>query len=316
VRFIAYKLQPIGMTPFRWRAIATVLVLGFSVPGCSSQDAGNSCPASKTMSKESAQNLKEENIKNVDVFAVEDSTMPMQQTSFVVRTMLARLFYPVSLESSAHPSADRALCDAIRSFETSAALSPDGVLTFGEFEKLASFANRYGETNINLPSKSVTVFSDFAFAQGTWVISGDQIAAPINHTSISCSKSDSTCTVFDVSFYGNDPSTLSSNREYYAITKWVGKQVEAVNSSDCAETKLAINGETGNVFELNQPIASEKCQGLSRELINVNRPARLITLEDGSKVASEFYRKRIEETLKVLWPTARKAMEAMKQTAK
>jgi len=99
------------------------------------------------------------------------------------------------------PSEEQIL-QAVKSFQKSIGNKPDGVLTMGQFDELARRVTRSADTPVYPTTfgENIRVYieSNFALAEGTWIIEGQKIAYPINHSRISCSKHTGICEVVQV----------------------------------------------------------------------------------------------------------------------
>ncbi len=303
-----------------------LFVIGLTATGCrwmseqSSALTEASCPSSRVVTKAETERMKKEEIEQLDAFSAfalespDDKSNTPENLALVVKMALARLYYPVSLERLGTPHDDPQLCSAWRKFESSAGINVDGVVTIAELGRLVGAADKATETNIVLPMRSVIAYPDYVSVQGTWVMQGETIAWPINHSNITCSKSDRTCVEFSVNLSGGaddgSPALLNSNVEHYDLRVWTAEQVEAVSEALCAETRLTINTKSKTAFSVTAPLDKPSCREFQSKagLPTQKRPPRLSVLEDGFEVSRRFYEQRRETAKKMFAPSVQEAL--------
>jgi hypothetical protein len=134
-----------------------------------------------------------------------------------------------------------------------------GVLTFGQMDILGHRADAVGTQNvrISLPVGAqdgpiVTVNDDFASAEGTWVIEGDQIAWPLNIATYQCSRKSGYCTESDV-YIDNQSAPFYSvftEQDTVPITSWKDQKVVLTTEATCRNITVTINARAKEVYEI------------------------------------------------------------------
>jgi hypothetical protein len=241
--------------------------------------------------------------RETDVFvamaagASDDASRRKDVTAAVLLTKyyLHQLFYPVNLEKTIHPADDPEFYATLSDFERRAGLAVDGKFTFAEFSRLAYLASVETETEISTITKFVHVDNAYASATGTWTMQADTIADPVNRSEIRCSRFDSTCTVFTASVLlpsekdlgGSKGGLLTTDVQYYDVTRWTPGEVQALAKSECRQTTLTMNAETQQVYEVTTDLTREGCP-----VLGALKQPRVTTLEDGFRLIRKVYEAR------------------------
>lgn len=241
-------------------------------------------------------------VQNLDVFVAMAIAEPgptrddrVAGTVLLIKSYLHRLFYPVSFETTSHPAEDPDFYRALAQFEQRAQLTLDGTFTVAEAARLKTLAARATETEIGVvPWKLVAGDATHASAEGTWVLQGERIAAPVNKGRVLCWRADGICTVFtaDVFVPGDDPDDrrdgmlLTTDVAYYDIVRWTANEVRAESRTACRHNTLTLNWLTDQVHTISTDIVQEGCLGGP-----LPRP-RVASLEDGASVAAFFQQRR------------------------
>lgn len=197
---------------------------------------------------------------------------------------------------------------AIKDFQTSIGDKADGILTMAQFEELGRRANRSTDTPIYPPTfgEDIHVYIDnnFALSEGTWIIEGEPIAYPINHSKISCKKNAGVCEIVQVDVSipkidgkGNSYS-LHVSTQNYNIISWTTDEVVSQSVGECRKVLLTMSKSSGEVFEITTNVGKEGC-GIS-ELLTLPKleTPRIAKLVGGFDTVHKFWQERKSEVSK------------------
>jgi len=205
------------------------------------------------------------------------------------------------------PSEEQKL-QAIKDFQTSIGDKADGVLTISQFEELGRRATRSTDTPI-YPSTfgediSVYIDTNFAKAEGTWIIEGEPIAYPINHSKISCQKYAGICEVvqIDVAIPDIDDKdhsySFQLSTQNYDVISWTTDEVVSQSVGECRKVLLTMNTGSSEVFEITRNVGKEGCDiGGLLTLPQLETP-RIAKLVGGFNQAQKFWQEREMEISK------------------
>ncbi len=169
----------------------------------------------------------------------------------------------------------------------------------------------------------LSVFSienEYVSTEGTWTIEGEKIANPINHSKITCRKSEKTCDIeqVDVEVMSADPNALSNdqhtvytqNSESFEITSWSNAEVIAQENGECRSTIMTINIRDSEVFQITRN-SGGNCGILPK--LKSPRIARLIPT---GKFSFDFWTERRRASLKYRNADVAKQMKQMAEAMK
>jgi hypothetical protein len=190
--------------------------------------------------------------------------------NYMARLSLANLGYAIDLRTPEAPLTDPETVLAVRLFEERARLNADGVLTFGELERLMRMADLSRLTRLSVGLgfhvSSSSTQGGRVFASGSWSMS--DIAHPLNYSEITCDVGERVCEekviwVSGPSVTGSnaDISTyvISSHTDHYEIDRWENGVLDATASSACRQTRLSINTRTELVTSTTQDLDPAGC---------------------------------------------------------
>ena len=141
---------------------------------------------------------------------------------------------------------------AVRAFQADLGDPATGVLTVWQIHSLEQRAEMQKLSTVGFPTQFYSQnWGDYASVRGTMVIIDDQIAWPVNHTTISCSRPESTCeftqiylAIPDKSSWSQTYSVMQGLDETYQIVRWEGDVIDATRphqKTDCRTTSLSLN---------------------------------------------------------------------------
>lgn len=254
--------------------------------------------------------------------------IPIAVFYWLTRKSLAELYYPIDLRTPFQPLNDAETMDAIRQFETRIGVTPDGILTLGEYSQLQSYAQLSSLTRIFIGGVlSVSTVGNSVFASGTWRLETDLPAYPINHSEISCFIPDGICTE---KFVNVDSPRLRDGKvtgsqysvntgEYtYQIDRWEAGVMEASSTSGCRRVRLTINTNTELVSQTTEDADKVGCELMfSTERLPLINGVRVAVLRDSFQTQWDHFeaiRSQIEpfqgsmfDQLKAIMTTSRTA---------
>ena len=220
-----------------------------------------------------------------------------------VSLMLGRLAY-------FEPLSEKATREAIKKFQRDIDQPQTGELTFGQLNELYRRGIRITDNPIYLGTYGdkldlFRVKDHSVRTQGTWVIEGEKIAHPINHSSIVCYKNRSICEVDTVNI--SVPSLKESDesyhfnlyKEYFDVISWTNAEVVAQGGTECRAFILTLNILNNEVFQITRNKTEKGCEFGASKIPLLEKP-RITRLIPGFKLSFEFWKKRKKATLKYL----------------
>ncbi|WP_033070127.1 hypothetical protein [Thalassospira australica] len=201
---------------------------------------------------------------------------------------------------------------AVKAFQKSIGNKADGVLTMGQFEELGRRATRSTDTPV-YPSTfgediRVYIETDFAIAEGTWIIEGQRIAYPINHSKITCRKYSGVCEVVqaDVAVPNLDENSnsysLHLSTENYEVISWSMDEVVSQSVGECRKTLMTMSKSSGEVFQVTSNVGKEGCEiGGLLALPQLETP-QVAKMVGGFDTAQKFWQERKTEISKFYGP--------------
>lgn len=212
------------------------------------------------------------------------------------------------------PFPEKQIREAIKRFQHDIGQPETGELTLGQYEELELRSTRISDTPVYLPTfvdkLKVYGYSDFVTAEGTWIIEGEKIYDPINHSKINCYKSQGTCEVFQafttipkLSGRGmlgqiEDSYTLNMSEYTFKVISWMDSEVISQSEAKCRTTIMTINIKNNEVFQITRNKGDSCNTGLGN-LPQLEKP-RISKLIPGYKFSYEFWANRKREARKYL----------------
>jgi hypothetical protein len=212
---------------------------------------------------------------------------------------------------------------AVRAFQDDLGQDATGELTFGQWQTLNRRFLRRRDIPIHANGfGTVYIYEDYAGAEGTWMIEGDQIANPVNTSKIECDRAARTCTVIqaDVSVPGldddDDSYWIGLTTVPYEVISWsedeiIARGLGGLAGTRCRTTLLTLSAKSNEVYEITRNANEEGCQlgdVLSLPPLEAPQIARLV---NGFDATREFWRKRREQTDEYVNRAAGDALEAL-----
>jgi hypothetical protein len=211
-----------------------------------------------------------------------------------------------------------------------------GVLTFSQSDTLFK---RYGAVNftpIHLAvgefrgtGPSILMTDQFASAEGTWVIEGDEIAHPLNVTTIKCYRNFRYCFQIDIEIddtgsSGNrhsGPYTLFAYDSLLPIMSWTDQEIVLENNAACRNNTITINAKAKEVYEVsrNNGENREGCTIAPLEkprILKLVNPRKLSSdyFDQRRKEADTYYNREVQEYLETIRAEKKKAPQHDAQT--
>ncbi|MBT6248368.1 MAG: TonB family protein, partial [Nitrospina sp.] len=227
---------------------------------------------------------------------------------FLLSDALAKLgYFP--------PPSEKQIREAIQKFQRDIGQPETGELTKGQFEELQLRSTRITDTPVYLPTFGDEIkvygYSDYLTTKGTWIIEGEKIYAPINHSEIRCRKSQGTCEVFQAltdipklrgtGLFGQvkDSYTLRMSNDTFEIISWTDSEVISQTGAKCRTTIMTINIKNNEVFQITRNKGDNECDAGIVSLPQLEKP-RISKLIPGYKFSYEFWSNRKKEARKYL----------------
>ena len=209
---------------------------------------------------------------------------------------------------------EKQVSEAIKKFQRDIGQPETGELTMGQFEELQLRSTRFTDTPVYLPTfgddLKVYGYLDSVTTEGTWIIEGEKIFNPINHSKVNCNKSQGTCEVFqayaDIPKLGGrglfgqieDSYTLQLTKDTFKVMSWTDSEVISQAGSKCRSTIMTINIKNNEVFQITRNKGNDCDVGIAK-FPKLEKP-RISKLIPGYKFSYEFWSNRKKEARKYL----------------
>jgi hypothetical protein len=237
-----------------------------------------------------------------------------------VRYHLAALYYPVDLSAEDLTVDEPSTAEQIKRFEATLrgpGVKVDGVLTFFEFSELVRIDKLSRAIPLWISQNDVQTSKfevrDYASvnASGTWVMQNDQIAWPLNWSSVDCNREEGTCEMTEINVAGPSGRELStSNVDYYQllppitgttfrVTRWAENIVEArsvppLGGNECRFTTLTINLSAKTVTQITQD-SEKQCEIFGGQKLDRLTQPRITVMQSPTEVFSKHYEELLVE---------------------
>jgi hypothetical protein len=191
---------------------------------------------------------------------------------------------------------------AKRAFQADLGQAVTGELTVGQIHELGYRSERIKLQQVNFFSYgySHSINENAATLRGTVQIIDEKIAYPINYVTVKCFKAEGYCsynqialTLPDRNSWAQTYSVIQIADEFYRITRWEGKQIDAtpftVNS--CRTNRLTFNFDSEEFFEVVTNNSVGDCEtelGITIPRLQQPRVSKII---DGTKLMNEEFQR-------------------------
>jgi hypothetical protein len=186
---------------------------------------------------------------------------------------------------------------AVRAFQADLGDKPTGVLTVWQIHTLEQRSEMQRLSRVLFPQQFASFKTDdYAVVEGTVTLIDEQIAWPINHVKLTCSRRGGECRADQIDFARPNAKSWSQNyqvmydSENYTITGWDKDTIDARferTANACRTTSLNLNFKTKEFFYITRNAGGD-CQVLGVTFENLPKP-RIAQIIDGSKIiAAEF----------------------------
>ena len=228
-----------------------------------------------------------------------------EEVTATIKRHMANLLYPVDMSSFKGPDSDTNFRDLIKVLQQQMGVSPTGVLTVEQVDRLAE-ASRYldGEWIGFTPGKIVWSGSSMVGASGTGAMAGTE---PLNFVRILCFKERGTCEMYDVSFQQEQRFLFLNTPAEYQIDVWTPSRVTARMDGPCSTALMTIDikGEQVSIVTVPQP-DELLCKRASREGPSTWK------LVDGGPVAWKLGQDKMNKARMLVYPPAKRLMPIQK----
>ncbi len=230
-----------------------------------------------------------------------------------VSSSLAKLMY-------FDPMPESKVREAIKRFQHDIGQAQTGELTISQFAELNRRSTRFTDTPVYLPTTGdelrVYSHSVSVTAEGTWIIEGEKVFYPINHSQINCHKPQGFCDVITVEIgipkienensYVDSSYNLHLNKETYSVISWTDSEVISQADGVCRSTIMTINVKNKEVFQITRNMDSNDCDLGIVTLPKLKKP-RISRLVPGWQLSWDFWENRRTQTMKFLNPDFQKS---------
>lgn len=207
---------------------------------------------------------------------------------------------------------------AVRAFQGDLGDAPTGVLTVWQIHNLEQRAEMQKLSRVGFPAQFFSHHSDgYGIVRGTVIIIDDQIAWPVNHTTITCSRSENTCehtqiylAVPDKTSWSQTYTVMQALDETYQISRWDGEVIEAslpYKKTDCRTTSLSLNFENKEFYYITRNAGGD-CEFMGTKIPKLTRP-RIAQIVDGKDVIEATFARIQKNAYDVLSNEFRKKVD-------
>lgn len=223
-----------------------------------------------------------------------DATVDEQGTAWIKRHM-ATLLYPVDMSSFVRPENDAKFRDVIVLLQRQMGTQSTGILTSGEYRRLAQAARDLDDRSIDIQTHPtiVSIAKDGSWVSALGTLAGDDIAHPINITRIMCLKGLGTCDLSSASFDLKTSFLWHSLPVTYVIKVWNSNTVVAVSEGACGVASMMID-------------VSAKTVSLADTGNCIIKTQSNFTLVDGGAVAWKIHQDKVNKARELVYEPARK----------
>ena len=280
----------------RITASILALVAAFSLSGCDQKKSSEAkiertskLPDISKMSDAQIEKLSEVEMNKLPFFGMINRLMGGAGTSLmkvIATSELANLsYFPTPSDSQ--------LREAIKRFQRDIGQDQTGDLTVGQYGILHKRSDVVSGSKITISSSAVDWDKLFFFVSepgyvsvsGTWVMDNDQLAYPINHSRIECTKSEGTCVINEVhieipslddkkSVFGDEYRATQQIPDTYKILSWSPSEIVFESPGECRTVQMTINTSTKEVFQVTRNSGGDCTFGI--EKLKSPRVARLV----------------------------------------
>jgi hypothetical protein len=230
-----------------------------------------------------------------------NATVDEEVTAIIKRDM-ANLLYPVDMSSFSRPDTDPKFRDQIIVLQQEMGVSPTGVLTVDQFDRLAEASRNINGDHIGSPEKMVSMGEDGSWLSAAGTRAGDDIPHPINFVRIFCYRARGTCERYEATFDEKARFLYLDVGNEYTIDTWTPSRVTARINALCATFIMTIDvkGEQVTTVTVPQPDSS-RC-------VSADSSPRTWKLVDAFPVAWKLNQDRMNRARTLVYPPAKRLM--------
>lgn len=190
---------------------------------------------------------------------------------------------------------------AVKDFQSDLGDKPDGNLTVWQIHQLGKRAEMQKLSRVHFPDSFHSwIIEDYAFIEGTMAILDEQIAWPVNHVRISCSKVLGTCELDEIDLVFPDDTSWSQTYSLlqpttisYEIARWSGDTIESLpdgDSKNCRNTSFSFNFKTKEFYFTTRNGGGD-CKLLTGSELEKLKKPRISQIIDGNKIIEDSFSK-------------------------
>jgi len=209
---------------------------------------------------------------------------------------------------------------AVMEFQKDLGDSPTGVLTVWQIHQLTKRSEMQALGSINFPDRFMSYKGgQYAKVEGTMRILDEQIAWPINHQVLHCTKQQGVCELEELSVMVPDDkafaqvfSIMRVDPVFYFITKWDQDVIEATSSDDgvaCRSTTVTLNFKAKEFYFITRN-GTKSCDVLGTPIPRLEKP-RVAEIFNGDVVIREEFDKVRHAAFKVTASSFQAKWEAL-----
>ncbi len=220
----------------------------------------------------------------------------------------AELIFAMQLNTLMYPGMDN-YKNAIKQFQRDVGEKDTGILTVSQIYKLDKRTEFQKLSRVFFPDQySNYITEKSASVQGAMMIHDERIAYPVNHTKLTCYKSNNYCELEQLylSFpkmdsWGANFHVMEASTEYFDITSWEENTIDAVPSdpgSGCRKTSFNLNFKTKEFYQITRN-GDKECEVLGTTFPKLEKP-RIAQIVDGEKIINTEFANLKKMTFEML----------------
>jgi hypothetical protein len=189
---------------------------------------------------------------------------------------------------------------AVKQYQKDLGDKDTGILTVSQISKLEKRSDFQKISRVFFPDQhSSYKAKTSASVHGTMMIHDENIAYPVNHTKITCYKSDNYCELKQLYLIFPKPDSWGANfhvmedgTEFFDITRWGENTIDALPSdpsSSCRKTSLNLNFKTKEFYQITRN-GDKDCEINGVRFPELEKP-RIAQIVDGENIFNAEFSK-------------------------
>jgi hypothetical protein len=204
----------------------------------------------------------------------------------------SKLLFSMQLNALMYPAIDNYQL-AVKQYQRDLGDKDTGILTVSQIYKMEKRSEFQKLSRVFFPNQySSYKTKSSASVQGTMMIHDERIAYPVNHTKLTCYKTDNHCELDQLYLnfpkadsWGANFHVMEASTEYFDITSWGENTIDAVPSdpgSGCRKISFNLNFKTKEFYQIIRN-GDKACEINGTTFPKLKKP-RIAQIVDGEKI--------------------------------